>query len=46
MNDLNKLAKEIYEGNKLRGFDVSNAPGHIKEVTWEKVVVYVLTRIN
>ena len=23
MNDLNKLAKEIYEGNKLRGFDVS-----------------------
>ena len=23
MNNLNKLAKEIYEGNKLRGFDVA-----------------------
>ncbi len=23
MNDLNKLSKQIYEGNKLRGFDIS-----------------------
>ena len=23
-----------------------NAPGRIKEITWEKVAVYVLTRIN
>lgn len=23
MNNLNELSKQIYEGNKLRGFDVS-----------------------